>query len=164
MENNKVIAEFMEYQILRKKYQFLNYNSSNESYYESEEGEIVCDKLGYEVNLYPDSDPLYDLEELPFNSDYNLLMEVINKIVKLGFLYKFTSCYTISGRWIVHKISFQKNTVDHVFNDKYIVKYESDYPNNEDSLTSIYNAVIEFIKWYNEQNKNNEKHTCIIDK
>ena len=32
------------------------------------------------------------------------------------------------------------------------------------NISSVYNACVEFIKWYNEQNKNNEKHTCIIDK
>ena len=34
-EGNELIAKFMGYQILLKKYQYQNFNSSNESYFEA---------------------------------------------------------------------------------------------------------------------------------
>jgi hypothetical protein len=77
---NRKCAEFLGYQVLFKTYQFRNFNSSNEFYFEEDEGNIVCDYKGKEVNLYPESDPLFELEELPFNSDWNWIMEVVEKI------------------------------------------------------------------------------------
>ena len=75
---NRRCAEFLGYQILNKKFQYENYNSSNESYFSWTEGNIVCDKKGNIV--YIDTEPLFELEELPFNSDWNRIHEVVNGI------------------------------------------------------------------------------------
>jgi hypothetical protein len=83
IEGNKLIAEFIGYQILHKKYQYRSFNSSNESYFEESEGDIVCDKNGDEVNLYLDGDPLFDLSELPFHSSWDLLMPVVEKCLTI---------------------------------------------------------------------------------
>lgn len=87
IEGNKLIAEFMEYQILHKRFQYQSWNSSNESYFSTDTGDIVCDKHGHEVNLYPDGDPLMELSELPFNSSWDWLMPVITKCIEKNIWY-----------------------------------------------------------------------------
>lgn len=81
-KGNEILAVFMAYQILIKKYQYLNYNSSNESYWERGEGEIVCDEHGNELSD-GDSDPYYSFEDLPFDSSWDWLMPIVGKISSL---------------------------------------------------------------------------------
>lgn len=127
-ESNELIAKFMGYQILHRKYQYQNFNSSNESYFQDDEGEIVCDEHGREVNLYPDGDPLFSLSELPFHKDWNLLMPVVEKIHTME---EYTEEY-ISEQVIYAPIL------------QAIPLY---------GIRGVWNEVVEFIKWYNEEEK-----------
>ena len=79
LENNKLIAEFMGYQILHKKYQTRHMCSSNESDWVVEYGEIVCDTNGNEVDDEK-QEPFYSLEDLPFNYSWDWLMPVISEL------------------------------------------------------------------------------------
>ncbi len=95
-ENNKLIAEFLGYDILSNGY--FNY-----------EGEI--------------------LTSLPeFNSDWNWLMEVVEKILKVT-----NSDLNFVGKENVKRVE--------------LFKYVTIFSSKE----TVYNSCIEFIKWYNQQ-------------
>ena len=94
-------------------------------------------------NEVPDDD--LTINDLKYHEDWNWLMEVVEKIESLGNDILITSNYI--------QITYDKG-------EKFItIELEGNI-----KIFAVYNACIEFIKWYNEQNKNNEKHTCIIDK
>jgi hypothetical protein len=94
-ENNKVIAEFMGMKPINK-------NESN--------GIWNCTIKAHGFNI---------VQHLSFHSDWNWLMEVVEKIERVGKTeFKFS-------------VEFEK------------VKLSS-------NIESVYNACIEFIKWYNE--------------
>lgn len=132
-ESNELIAKFMGYQILHRKYQYQNFNSSNESYFQDDEGEIVCDEHGREVNLYPDGDPLFSLSELSFHEDWNLLMPVVENI----------------SRWA----DVNKDKYNEYF---WREPYHTDFLIFRMEINELWLAVVEFIKWYNEKYKDDE--------
>lgn len=134
IEENKLIAEFMGYQVLRKKFQYKNWNSSDEFYFETDEGDIVCDKNGREVNLYADADPLFELEELPFNSSWDWLMSVVEKIEKEYWV-------TTTTRRGISAVSIHQP--ERAYEE--IARFDS-----EDKLEATWRVVVEFIKWYNK--------------
>ena len=107
--NNKLIAEF------------LGYNT-----YESN---------GY-INIEFSEDNTRTLQDTHYHSDWNWLMEVVEKIESI-------------------KIETYKVRVDIYFNCCQInpTHWEqliSIYGNKETKIEAVYNACIEFIKWYNE--------------
>ena len=65
----------------------------------------------------------YHIEDLPFNKDWNWLMEVIKKIAELGVFvfYDSNKFYKLISQF---------------------------------KIESSYKACIDFIKWYNEKNRN----------
>ena len=67
-----------------------------------------------------------------FNSNWNLLMEVVEKIEMLGFIF------SIKKNWA--KITKDKTVI--------VVRWEED----KNKIEAVYNASLEFIKWYNEKN------------
>ena len=135
-DNKILVAKFMGYQLLTKKYESRTYNSSNEFYYELNEGEIVCDENGNEVNFYND-ESLYSLEDIPFNT-WDVLMEVVEKIEFLGF-----------NTFINYDINIRDNK-KHIcqISDHIHANYPYIYIRGVDKITSVYMAVVEFIKWY----------------
>lgn len=157
IEGNKLIAEFMGYQILHKKFQYQNFNSSNESYFANGEGKIVCDKDGHEVNLYPDGDPLEDLSELPFNSSWDWLMPVVEKIEEIevnnGAFTDYYDVHIMPDAIIINKQSDENNPL--FINNKSdgCGSVECSMPTFENKMTALFYTVVEFIKWYNENEK-----------
>lgn len=136
MENtNTLIAKFLGYQILNKKYQYRNFNSSDESYFEDGEGEIVCDKDGKEFSLFVDSDPIDDLDDIPFDSDWNLLMEAVTKINERDWVTLY------SDECKIHSLRVGE------FQPIKVIKEES-------LFNAVYEAVVKYINWFNEQGKN----------
>ena len=107
-ENNKIIAEFMGYEILDE----------------------YCDP--YPKNLEVNSLPML---EFMFNS-WDELMEVVEKIESLGYWTEI-----LSGVHHECRIGRFNNS------DEFILK------DSGDKKEAVYNACLEFIKWYNEQNK-----------
>jgi hypothetical protein len=111
IENNKLIAEFMNWES----------NESKTVYYEPK-----CENQGIDG---------FDVENLPFNN-WNWLMEVVEKIESLIFpndtYYNFnilSGCYvTIIDSKINEFGSYSGST----------------------KIESVYNACVEFVKWYNE--------------
>ena len=114
IENNKIIAEFM------------NLNLYKSFWYKSN---IATEKQICKEN------------NLKFHSDWNWLMEVVEKIESLDCVidFKITIEYVEiiarMGKGIVFK-----NCI-----------FDIDYCTTK--REAIYNACVEFIKWYNKQNK-----------
>ena len=77
----------------------------------------------------------YETEELSFNIDWNWLMEVVNKIEELGNDVLITTNYI--------QIAFDEG-------EKFIVIEDFNI-----KITSVYDACIEFINWYNLNKETN---------
>ena len=127
-ENNKIIAEFMSW----------DSNESKTVFYEPTDEVQGIDG--------------FTLENLPFDS-WNWLMEVVEKIENLP-------SRTLQGTYYLgNEVKIYKaiNTNTH-YCEINLVK-ESGYRivsiqfNKESKIKSVYDACLEFIKWYNEQNK-----------
>lgn len=143
IEGNKLLAGFLGYQLIQKKYQYLNYNSSNESYWEWDEGNIVCDKNGNEVNFYND-EPLYSLEDIPFKS-WDVLMPVVEKIENLST--NIESYYT--------EITSNGCKIIRFYSGNEAGTWQTGLYNKLSKIESTWYTCVVFVKWLN-QNKENE--------
>ena len=112
-ENNKIIAEFMGFEIKNK----INYVPSSLPNCMKNAEHLKVDKS----------------ENLPFHNDWIWLMEVVEKIEMLGFIF------SIKKNWA--KITKDKIAI--------VVRWEED----KNKIEAVYNACLEFIKWYNKQNQ-----------
>ena len=104
-ENNKLIAEF------------INLNFYKSFWYKSN---IATEKQICKEN------------NLQFHSDWNLLIEVVEKIESLGY-----------------RIEIVKHICRIYLSNKETIIISENTP----KIEAVYNAVVEFIKWYNNQNK-----------
>jgi hypothetical protein len=116
-ENNKIIAEFMGF------------------YFDRFHNDGIIEPP---INtMFFKHSATFSLEELKFNSDWNWIMEVVEKIKPL--VYAFDICK--SGT-IIFQFK-ENNTLPSIaFNNR-----------NMSQIETVYNSCIEFIKWHNEQNK-----------
>ena len=119
IENNKLIAEFMG---LNKTKMFFNLKTGN--YVKKETAD--CDITVVDVYL-KNNKPITNFY---YHSDWNWLMEVVEKIEKL-------KCTVVIEKNIcrIHKGGLH-------FGHAY--KFET-------KIEAVYNACLEFIKWYNKQ-------------
>lgn len=124
-ENNKIIAEFMGLEITKDK--------------------VIVPEM-FQVEEHPfhllkwiddfrevDNLPPNSLNNLHFNSDWNWLMKVVEKIEMHGFTFEIKknwSCITRKG-------------------EKIILRWEDD----KTKIEAVYNACIAFIDWYNSAGK-----------
>ena len=129
-ENNKLIAEFMEFKqckgIRSESGKYFDY-WAKENFSCIEEQEIQIEsEWGYGL---VEQDLLF-AEQLKFHKDWNWLMEVVEKIYQTNLYY-----------------------------DKYIDFNSSMFSSGKIELStnkeSVYNACVEFIKWYNENSAKN---------
>lgn len=90
------------------------------------------------------------LEDMQFHSDWNWVMEVVEAIEKLKYVVQIRTSPTISEKWISYTITIQENTINALWNNKFIIKYESDYSNNETKKEAVVQAIYNFLIWYNE--------------
>ena len=74
----------------------------------------------------------YFIDELKFHSDWNWLMEVVEKIESLGY-----------------RIEIVKHICRIYLSNKETIIISENTP----KIESVYLACVEFIKWYNNQNK-----------
>ena len=102
--NNKLIVEFLGY-------------IDNGC---SEEGFLIDPKTNYDVCI----------DSLQFHTDWNWLMEVVEKIESIGFTFE------TKKNWA--RITRKGENI--------ILRWEED----KTKIEAVYNACIEFIKWYNE--------------
>ena len=107
-ENNKIIAKFMGY---------------------IDNG---CSEEGFLINPTTNYDE--DIIELKFNSDWNCLMDVVEKIESLGYNFNITSQNATALQ--NHSAIYQTNI------------YSVD---GTKKIQATYETVVEFIKWYNQQ-------------
>lgn len=114
MENNKLIAEFMGYSQPHPDYPTTTY--------------------WYKQGKEP-------LTILSFDSDWNWLMGVVDKIESLGFVTEISG--NIERSFALIGIANSNISISRV-------GYGVEFMNKKDAT---YRAVIEFITWYNEQNK-----------
>lgn len=126
IEWNKLIAEFMEVKNVRE----YELNSKHKCL-------IISDDDGF-------IDYVEGINFLSYNDNWNRIMPVVEKIKKLEFEFNTFSDYTKTEKYR-NEVRISELSVD---------KYCRILIRNTDMLDAIFNAVVEFIKWYNE-NKNN---------
>ena len=110
--NNKIIAEFMGVKESQYKNEYEMYSVI----------ECIEDEENEKHFFKPD--------EMLFNSDWNWLMEVVEKIESIGFTFE------TKKNWA--RITRKGENI--------ILRWEED----KTKIEAVYNACIEFIKWYNE--------------
>ena len=116
---------------------------------------FIADK-SFEVKLvdgintscyYYKDDVMYLPEVMAYHSDWSWLMEVVEKIESLPTMKDNGNFF-----FEIHQDSvtvFNSTRMDIIIE---VIGQGS-------RINNTYQAVIEFIQWYNKQNKNNEKHT-----
>jgi hypothetical protein len=160
MENNKLIVEFMGnmtvYHISCKP------NDEYRLWKRGNDGKLMSlDQANIYLkdvkNEYPDAVVEMDTTILKFHFSWDWLMPVIEKIESLGMVIKTLSTLIINNKWTKHNkynIIIHDETVEGLTSPQ--VRVESDYTNNEPKLEVTYKAVVNFIKWYNENKKVSE--------
>jgi len=76
----------------------------------------------------------FNKEQLKYHTDWNWLMNAVDKIESFGYVFQLQG----------NSATFFKNKTfkEPIWNDSFI---------GNTKLKATYNAVVEFIKWYNEQ-------------
>ena len=108
----------------------------------TENNKLIAEFMGYEIKTY--STPISDIitpygqiseDKLKFHSNWDWLMAVVEKIESLGY------SFSIHLNWVKICPKGKPNV--------YIVKYGI----GNTKIEATYKAVLEFIKWYNNENK-----------
>ena len=116
IENNKIFAEFLDWE----------FDDLSETF-ETPFLKLVDPKAFGDEQF---SCKLQDFE-LEFHSDWNWLMEVVEKIESLGY-----------------RIEIVKHICRIYLSNKETIIISENTP----KIEAVYNACVEFIKWYNKQN------------
>ena len=135
-ENNRLIAEFMEFKqckgIRSESGKYFDY-WAKENFSLIKEQEIQIEsEWGYGL---VEQDLLF-AEQLKFHIDWNWLMQVVEKIRKFH-----NGTEPLNDKQIGQLLQLIKK-----LNESLTLR-------NEVSIEAVYNACVEFIKWYNEQPK-----------
>ena len=109
----------------------------------TQNNKLIAEFMGLEeiytplLNIYEISETETCLEtDLAYHTDWDWLMEVVDKIESLGYVH------SIYGNFSTF---LKKGTFNElIWNDEF---------RGNTKLEAVYISVIEFIKWYNEQNK-----------
>ncbi len=133
-ENNKIISEFMGLELeetpsgkfVYARNEFNNPNKGND-----------CQTNFYEAN------------ELCFHSDWNWLMEVVEKIENLQYFFNSAPFIDdekggLTGEYFCI-IQYKTTNLSHC-------DYFIDVTGCSTKIQAVYNACVEFIKWYNDEN------------
>ena len=116
-ENNKLIVEFMKWDIL-----------NDMTYSKATKGKWI------------------ELDKLKFYSNWNWLMEVVEKIESLGYrTLTENECFMITKSKLSSFDVRSKDDYNTIFSDNYEINH---YGGSKKE--NVYNACVEFIKWYNE--------------
>ena len=122
IENNKMIAEFLDWE----------FDGLSETF------ETPFLKL-VDPQAFGDEQFSCKLQdfELEFHSDWNWLMEVVEKIENLS---KEGETYMFSITKFSARVTYKGSRI-------------VDLPIDNTKIEAVYNACVEFIKWYNEKNQ-----------
>ena len=98
---------------------------------------LIAEFIGYKeyvnegaIQLYIKDEVVKSIGQLDFHSDWNWLMEVVEKIESIGFTFE------TKKNWA--RITRKGENI--------ILRWEED----KTKIEAVYNACVEFIKWYNE--------------
>ena len=84
----------------------------------------------------------YFIEDLKYHEDWNWLMVVVEKIESLEIFDRM-------GRFNINTKNFDENYTSFITDkDEDFIQCDGDT-----KIEAVYNAVVEFIKWYNNQNR-----------
>lgn len=109
-------------------------------------GNIDPDAKYWLENLkLPNNETRFHIEQGKYNSDWNWLMEVVEKIKSLGFRY---ICYLTDEKSYV---TFSNYTEEQINSNVFIGSNGKGYETENNPIEAVYNACVEFIKWYNQQ-------------
>ena len=113
---------------------------------------IIAEFMGAKLTkdlkiMYPvyEGDSSY-VKNLKYRSDWNWLMEVVEKIESLGYrTLTENECFMITKSKLSSFDVRSKDDYDTIFSDNYEINH---YGGSKKE--NVYNACVEFIKWYNE--------------
>ena len=123
-----------------------------------ENNKLIAEFMGFTVNFGFNKDGVLfhgehiNLGKLKYHDRWDWLMEVVEKIESLPTMKDNGNFF-----FEIHQDSvtvFNSTRMDIIIE---VIGQES-------RINNTYQAVIEFIQWYNKQNKNNEKHLHITDR
>ena len=114
VENNKLLAEFLGG--IKQPFEF--------------------PQFGYINSMGDWKDTFFD-NQLKFHSDWNWLMQVVEKIENLS---KEGETYMFSITKFSARVTYKGSRI-------------VDLPIDNTKIEAVYNACVEFIKWYNQQSK-----------
>ena len=105
-----------------------------------ENNKLIAEFLGYIDNgcsedgflIHPITNYDVEISSLKYHEDWNWLMEVVEKIESLGY-----------------RIEIVKHICRIYLSSKETIIISENIP----KIEAVYNACVEFIKWYNNQNK-----------
>jgi hypothetical protein len=149
IENNRIVAEFME---LKKCKGITNNSGRYFDYWADSKFSCILEGVVYiecEEGLGLVEQDLLFVEQLRFHSDWGWLMQVVEKIESLKT--PIVNNPNLTGQF---------EEYDFVIENKFVAIYahgevtKDVYQGKRDTkIEAVYSACVEFIKWYNEQNK-----------
>ena len=127
-ENNKLIAEFMGHKIVGSYLQkYVDSNTETKKYWSNRPKTFEYQIYGWQITHHE--------SKIFYHSVLKWLMEVVEKIESLGFEVTI----------LKNECTIRDNGLnDFDFDRTYCVPTK---------IEAIYNACVDFIKWYNEQNQ-----------
>ena len=140
IEGNKLICSFMEY----KQYNGHNDYFNHGDYAIPEKSYYVYSRQA-EENVKTDS---YSLKSLQFHSSYDWLMPVLQKIEKYAII-EINYALVVTCRICY----LGKNKYDKAIN------FYGDNNGEREPIEAIWDCVVEFLKFYNEKEKNTGQNT-----
>ncbi len=148
-EGDKVIGKFMGMKWKPVRANWTKYTSCYQQilFDTQEDCLIFCNGLNVEKDPDHCFVPLPDVHGyiLNYSSDWNLIMEAVDKIEKIGYT---SNIEKMNYSFPQHRVWFNKIvTLEEVANGG----------REDDKLSAVYAAVVDFINWYNKQENEAEK-------
>lgn len=117
---------------------------------------LIAEFMGGKTTISLGKNITWDLPNMPgyqwvlfYNSSWDWLMPVVEKIESLGFWTNISAHTSFDNKYKSFAIKRIKPKSD----GEYVYNYEGDW--NESKIEAVYQGVIEFIKWFNEHQKEN---------
>jgi len=137
-EANKLIAEFMGYRECPRKlfrmddeFQFVKIYSE----YQEEDEYLTIEAGKRQIKFTPD--------EMQFHTSWDWLMPVVEKIEEIAL-------EEVEGSYKVHRFNVKIESFYCIITDGKDEHRELIVADDGDKKSNVYYAVVEFIKWYNE--------------